>query len=199
MIWKEQKFYLTLLFPAILLLILFIAAPIGQSFLLSLHQIIIGLPQLKTPFFGLNNYRELLDDPVARNSFWVTIIFVGTTTFFELLIGLLLALIIHRRFPGRGALRACVLIPWAIPTVVAAQMWRFLFSDAYGMINYAVFGADTTKYIPWLALPSTALLSIIVADIWKTSSFAALLILAGLQVIPEELYHAARVLSLIHI
>ena len=193
MIWKEQKFYLTLLFPAILLLILFIAAPIGQSFLLSLHQIIIGLPQLKTPFFGLNNYRELLDDPVARNSFWVTIIFVGTTTFFELLIGLLLALIIHRRFPGRGALRACVLIPWAIPTVVAAQMWRFLFSDAYGMINYAVFGADTTKYIPWLALPSTALLSIIVADIWKTSSFAALLILAGLQVIPEELYHAARV------
>ena len=193
MIWKEQKFYLTLLFPAILLLILFIAAPIGQSFLLSIHRMIIGLPQLKTPFVGLDNYRELLDDPVARNSFWVTVIFVGTTTFFELLIGILLALIIHRQFPSRGALRACVLVPWAIPTVVAAQMWRFLFSDAYGMINYAVFGADTTKYIPWLALPSTALLSIIVADIWKTSSFAALLILAGLQVIPEELYHAARV------
>ncbi|MEA3360884.1 MAG: sugar ABC transporter permease [Thermodesulfobacteriota bacterium] len=190
---KGQKFYLTLLAPVILVLLLFIAVPIGHSFFLSFHRIIIGLPQLKTPFVGLDNYQELLNDPVARHSFWITIIFVGTTTFFELLIGLLLALLIHHRFPGRGALRACVLIPWAIPTVVSAQMWRFLFSDAYGMINYAVFGAETTKYIPWLALPPTALLSIIVADIWKTSSFAALLILAGLQVIPEELYHAARV------
>ena len=193
MIWKDQKFYLTLLVPVILVLLLFIAAPIGQSFFLSFHRIIIGLPQLKTPFVGLDNYQELLNDPVARHSFWITVIFVGTTTFFELLIGLLLALLIHHRFPGRGALRACVLIPWAIPTVVSAQMWRFLFSDAYGMINYAIFGAETTKYIPWLALPPTALSSIIVADIWKTSSFAALLILAGLQVIPEDLYQAARV------
>lgn len=193
MIWKDQKFYFTLLVPVILVLLLFIAAPIGQSFFLSFHRIIIGLPQLKTPFVGLDNYQELLNDPVARHSFWITVIFVSTTTFFELLIGLLLALLIHHRFPGRGALRACVLIPWAIPTVVSAQMWRFLFSDAYGMINYAIFGAETTKYIPWLALPPTALSSIIVADIWKTSSFAALLILAGLQVIPEDLYQAARV------
>ena len=141
----------------------------------------------------LDNYQELLNDPVARHSFWITVIFVGTTTFFELLIGLFLALLIHHRFPGRGGLRACVLIPWAIPTVVAAQMWRFLLNDAYGMVNYAIFGAETTKYIPWLALPPTALSSIIVADIWKTSSFAALLILAGLQVIPEDLYQAARV------
>jgi len=182
-----------LLVPVILVLLLFIAAPIGQSFFLSFHRIIIGLPQLKTPFVGLDNYQELLNDPVARHSFWITAIFVGTTTFFELLIGLFLALLIHHRFPGRGALRACVLIPWAIPTVVSAQMWRFLFSDAYGMVNYAIFGAETTKYIPWLALPPTALSSIIVADIWKTSSFAALLILAGLQVIPEDLYQAARV------
>ena len=190
---KDQSFYLGLLVPVILVLLLFIAAPIGQSFFLSFHRIIIGLPQLKTPFVGLDNYQELLNDPVARHSFWITVIFVGTTTFFELLIGLFLALLIHHRFPGRGALRACVLIPWAIPTVVSAQMWRFLFSDAYGMINYAIFGAETTKYIPWLALPPTALSSIIVADIWKTSSFAALLILAGLQVIPEDLYQAAKV------
>jgi len=72
-------------------------------------------------------------------------------------------------------------------------MWRFLFNDAYGMINYVIFGAESTRYIPWLALPGTALSAIIVADIWKTSSFAALLILAGLQVIPDELYRAAKV------
>ena len=190
---KDQNFYLVLLIPVIVILLLFIAAPIGHSFFLSFHRIIIGLPQLKTPFVGLDNYQELLNDPVARHSFWITVIFVGTTTFFELLIGLFLALLIHHRFPGRGALRACVLIPWAIPTVVSAQMWRFLFNDAYGLVNYAIFGANITEYIPWLALPPTALLSIIVADIWKTSSFAALLILAGLQVIPEELYQAARV------
>jgi multiple sugar transport system permease protein len=72
-------------------------------------------------------------------------------------------------------------------------MWRFLFNDAYGMINYALFGDGITQYIPWLAQPSTALLAIIIADIWKTSSFAALLILAGLQMIPDDLYQAAKV------
>jgi len=190
---RDQRLYIALLSPAILVLFVFIAAPVCQSVYLSFHRIIIGLPQLKTPFVGLENYQELLRDPVAGHSLRITAIFVAITTFFELLIGLFLALLIHHRFPGRGTLRACVLIPWAIPTVVSAQMWRFLFNDAYGMINYMIFGAGITDYIPWLALPRTALLSIIVADIWKTSSFAALLILAGLQVIPEDLYQAAKV------
>ncbi|MFH0844646.1 MAG: sugar ABC transporter permease [Pseudomonadota bacterium] len=193
MIWRDQKLYLLMLAPSIGILLLFIGAPIGQSFLLSLHRIIIGLPQLQTPFVGLGNYGELFMDPVARHSFGITLAFVSVTTFFELLIGLLLALLIHRRFPARGALRASVLIPWAIPTVVAAQMWRFLLNDAYGMVNYTLFGADTIRYIPWLAQPRTALAALIIADIWKTSSFAALLILAGLQVIPEELHQAAKV------
>jgi len=190
---KDRTLYLALLFPAVLTLLLFMAAPIVQSIVLSFHRIIIGLPQLGNPFVGLDNYQELLRDPVALHSFWITTIFVATTTFCELLVGLLLALLMHHRFPCRGALRACVLIPWAIPTVVSAQMWRFLFNDAYGMVNYVVFGAGTTDYIPWLAQPHTALSAIIVADVWKTSCFAALLILAGLQVIPEELYQAAKV------
>jgi multiple sugar transport system permease protein len=190
---KDQRLYLAFLSPVIFLLLCFIVAPIASSLFISLHRIIIGLPQLGNPFVGLENYRELLRDSVARHSFWITVIFVAATTFFELLIGLFMALLINHRFPGRGLLRACVLIPWAIPTVVSAQMWRFLFNDAYGMINYAVFGAETARYIPWLAIPGTALSAIIIADIWKTSSFAALLILAGLQVIPEELYQAAKV------
>jgi multiple sugar transport system permease protein len=190
---RDQRLYLAFLSPVILVLLCFIIVPIASSFFASLHRIIIGLPQLGNPFVGLENYRELLRDSVARHSFWITVIFVAVTTFFELLIGLFMALLINHRFPGRGVLRACVLIPWAIPTVVSAQMWRFLFSDAYGMINYAAFGAETARYIPWLAIPGTALSAIIIADIWKTSSFAALLILAGLQVIPEELYQAAKV------
>jgi multiple sugar transport system permease protein len=191
--FKEHRLYLILVVPAVLVLVFFVAAPITQSIILSFYRIIIGLPQLSPPFVGLENYQELLRDPVARHSFWVTLLFVSTTTFFELLFGLLLALLIHRRFPGRGSLRACVLIPWAIPTVVSAQMWRFLFNDTYGLVNYALFGDGVAHYVPWLAQPGTALLAIIAADIWKTSSFAALLILAGLQIIPEELYQAARV------
>ncbi len=193
MIVQDRKLYLTLVAPTILVLVVFIAAPITQSIILSFHQIIIGLPQLESPFIGFENYQQLLHDSVALHSFWVTLLFVSTTTFFELLFGLLLALLINHRFPGRGSLRACVLIPWAIPTVVSAQMWRFLFNDAYGLINYSVFGDSVAHYIPWLARPGTALFSIILADIWKTSSFAALLILAGLQIIPEELYQAAKV------
>jgi multiple sugar transport system permease protein len=142
---------------------------------------------------GFENYRNLLHDDIAAHSFWITVVFVSITTFFELLIGLLLALLMHHHFPGRGAFRAAILIPWAIPTVVAAQMWRFLLNDAYGMINYLVFGTETASYIPWLAYPTTALGAVIVADIWKTASFAALLILAGLQVIPNEIHQAALV------
>jgi multiple sugar transport system permease protein len=191
--WRNQKLYLALILPVALVLLFFIAVPIGQSIYLSFHGIVIGLPQLKNPFVGLENYHELIKDPVAHHSFWITVIFVAATTFFELLIGLLIALLINHRFPGRGMLRACVLIPWAIPTVVSAQMWRFLFNDVYGMINYVIYGAETSQYVPWLALPDGALSAIIIADIWKTSSFAALLILAGLQIIPDELYQAARV------
>jgi len=190
---SDRRLYWILLFPSLAILILFIAAPVGQSFFLSLHRMIIGLPHLGVSFVGLQNYGDLFNDPVARHSLWITLIFVGTTTFFELLIGLLLALLMHRQFPGRGGLRACILIPWAIPTVVSAQMWRFLFNDAYGMVNYALFGPEVSQYIPWLAIPSTALVSLIVADVWKTASFAALLILAGLQVIPDQLYESARV------
>lgn len=193
MTWRDRKFFLALIAPATLILFLFIAAPIAQSVSLSLHRWIVSLPQLHSSFVGLKNYQELARDSVARHSFWVTVVFVGVTTFFELLIGLLLALLVNHRFPGRGALRACVLIPWAIPTVVSAQMWRFLLNDSYGMVNYLLFGSDTSRYVAWLARPATALTAIIVADIWKTSSFAALLILAGLQVIPEDLYQAARV------
>jgi multiple sugar transport system permease protein len=189
----DRKFLLTLLAPAVFVLLLFIAAPVTQSVFLSFHRIIVGLPQLQNPFIGIENYQELIHDSVARHSFWVTIVFVSITTFCELFLGLLLALLINHRFPGRGSLRACVLIPWAIPTVVSAQMWRFLFNDAYGLINYAIFGAEVSHYVAWLAKPGTALSAIILADVWKTTSFAALLILAGLQIIPDELYQAARV------
>jgi multiple sugar transport system permease protein len=190
---SDKKFVFIFLLPSLLVLFLFVALPIILSFHLSFHRIILGLPQIESPFVGIENYLDLANDSVARKSFFITCAFVAVTTFFEIVIGLLLALLINHRFPGRGSLRACVLIPWAIPTVVAAQMWRFLFNDAYGMVNFVIYGAETARYIPWLARTDTALYAIMLADIWKTSSFAALLILAGLQVIPPELYQAAHI------
>jgi len=108
-------------------------------------------------------------------------------------LGLGIALVIHEHFKGRGWVRAAVLIPWAIPTVVASQMWRFIFNDQYGLANLLLFGDHVANYLPWLAHPGFAFSAIVLADVWKTSSFAALLLLAGLQIIPEDTYDAARI------
>jgi multiple sugar transport system permease protein len=179
--------------PALAFVLVFALYPAGSSFFLSLHQIILGLPGLGEPFVGLENYRVFINDPVARQAFFVTVLFVILSTALELVLGLIIALVIHEQFKGRGWVRAAVLIPWAIPTVVASQMWRFIFNDQYGLINLILFGDRISSYVPWLAHPVFAFSAIVLADVWKTSSFAGLLILAGLQVIPDELYDAARI------
>ncbi len=190
---REKIFSVSLLMPCFIFVVLFAFYPILYSFYLSLHKIILGLPSLGQPFTGLANYRELMGDEVALHSLINTLVFVFTSTFFEILFGLAIALVINRHFKGRGIVRAAILIPWAIPTVVSSQMWRFIFNDKYGLLNYALYGSDTVAYSAWMADPATAFAAIIIADVWKTSSFAGILILAGLQVIPDELYEAARI------
>jgi multiple sugar transport system permease protein len=182
-----------MLAPALAFTLIFALYPVVDSFVLSLHRIVLAMPELGQPFVGLENYRELLADPVARQAFLVTLGFVICSTILELALGLGIALVIHEHFPGRGWVRATALIPWAIPTVVASQMWRFIFNDQYGFANLLLFGDRVADYVPWLAYPDFAWIAIVLADVWKTSSFAGLLILAGLQVIPDELYDAARI------
>jgi multiple sugar transport system permease protein len=190
---RERIFGASLLIPCLLFVVIFAFYPIGYSFFLSLHKIILGLPSLGQPFVGLDNYSELLHDRIALHSLVNTLVFVFTTTFFEILFGLVIALVINKYFMGRGLVRAAILVPWAVPTVVSSQMWRFIFNDKYGLLNYMFFGSDTFAYTAWLAHPTTAFVAIVVADVWKTSSFAGLLILAGLQFIPDELYEAAKI------
>jgi len=102
--------------------------------------------------------------------------------------------VIHSQFKGRGLLRTAMLVPWAIPTVVSAQMWKWMFSDQYGPINDVLLRTGLIKSpIAFIALPSTSLASIAAVDIWKTTPFVALLLLAGLQVIPADVYEAARI------
>jgi multiple sugar transport system permease protein len=190
---REKIFAVSLIIPCFIFVFVFAFYPIIYSFYLSLHKIIIGLPGLGQPFVWLQNYRGLFQDRVALNSMLNTFFFVFASTFFEIIFGLIIALVINRHFRGRGLVRAAVLVPWAIPTVVASQMWRFIFNDKYGLVNFLFFGADTSRYEAWLADPFFAFSAIVIADVWKTSSFAGLLILAGLQMIPDELYEAARI------
>lgn len=176
--------------PALAFVAAFSLYPAIDSLLLSLYS---KFPGPERSFVGLGNYADLFQDPVAHQAFIVTLGFVLLSTILELLLGTGLALVIHERFKGRGWVRAAVLIPWAIPTVVASQMWRFLLNDQYGAVNAILFGDQVDAYVPWLADPWMAFGAIVLADVWKTSSFAGLLILAGLQVIPDETYDAARI------
>jgi multiple sugar transport system permease protein len=179
-----------LLLPALFLLATFALYPLAAAFANSLYR---DTPFQEREFIGLQNYADLLTDDAAGETVGFTFLFVGVSSVLEVLIGLGIALVIHRSFAGRGLVRAAVLVPWAVPTVVAAVMWRYLLHDQYGFFNLLLFGGDLSGYRAWLAEPATARLAIISADVWKTSSFAALLLLAGLQSIPEELSEAARV------
>ena len=190
---SERALGYLLLVPLLGTLLVFGFVPSAYSFFLSLHRIILSLPKLGEDFVGLANYLQLLRDPVAINALLVTLLFVGISTVLEVGLGLLIALVINESFRGRGMVRAMILIPWAIPTVVASQLWRFAFNDQYGIVNYVLFGADLAHYHAWLAEPFWALTAIILADVWKTASFAGLIILAGLQTISQELYEAAEI------
>lgn len=183
----------TFLLPSFAFILVFTIYPVLESFRLSFYRLILTLPFLGQKFVGWENYRDLMTDPVALKSLGTTLLFVGVTTPVEVLFGLGMALVLNESFRARGAVRAMMLIPWAIPTVVSSQMWRFIFNDRYGLFNFLLFGSETERYLAPLADPYLAKVAIIVAEVWKTSSFAGLIILAGLQTIPDELYEAAGI------
>jgi ABC-type sugar transport system permease subunit len=184
---------LLFLLPSFIFVAVFSLFPILESFRLSFYRLILTLPWLGQKMVGWQNYVDLAEDPVAMESLVTTLIFVGVTIPLELLLGLGIALVLNDVFHGRGLLRAVVLIPWAIPTVVSSQMWRFIFNDRYGLINSIFFGGDVSRYLAPLADPHLALVAIMAAEIWKTTPFAALILLAGLQGIPDDLYEAASI------
>lgn len=139
-------------------------------------------------FVGLGNYHYLLTD----GRFWAavahTMCFVVFSVALELALGIAIALLLNQKFPGRGVARAVILIPWAVPSVVAARFWELIFNSDYGVLNY-LLGAK----INWLGDPHWAMVGAILADVWKTTPFVVLLVLAGLQIIPDDLCRAARI------
>ncbi|RRO16745.1 sugar ABC transporter permease [Saccharopolyspora rhizosphaerae] len=141
-------------------------------------------------FAGLANYTDVFTGPAAArfwNAMWNTTFFTVTTVVLEAALGVAMALIMHRAFRGRGLVRASVLVPWAIPTAVSALLWRWIFASD-GVVN-AMLGTQ----VLWSADGGPAKLAVVVAEVWKTAPFVGLLVLAGLQVIPRDVFEAARV------
>lgn len=143
---------------------------------------------------GEVRWRGVLVDGDWWNSVWNTVRFSIVSVALETFFGLLIALVLHAEFRGRGLVRAAILIPWAIPTVVSARMWGWMLNDQFGVINYMMIGLNIIdEPIAWTASADTAMIAVLIVDVWKTTPFMALLILAGLQMIPRDMYEAARI------
>ena len=189
---KQARLAWLMLTPTILAIVFVALYPLGRTFYDSLTDASFGAAT--THFIGLQNYQSLIDDTQWWTSVRVTLKFTVITVVSEFVLGMIIALVVNSSFRGRGALRAAMLVPWAIITVVNAQMWKLMFNDTYGVFNDILerLGVIQTG-ISWTTLTSTSLASVSVIDIWKTTPFVALLLLAGMQLIPGDVYEAARV------
>ncbi len=172
--------------PALSVITLVAVFPVFYVFYLSLHKRVLTFNI--SNFIGFDNYITLFADSRFWNALKNTIYFTGVSVAFELLLGLSIAVLLNRAFKGKGFMRAVVLIPWTIPTVVSAKMWEWIYNTDFGILNYII----GTK-VNWLGSPFWAINAAIFMDVWKTTPFVALLLIAGLQVIPKDLYHAAKV------
>jgi multiple sugar transport system permease protein len=184
---SEKRLAFFMVSPSMALIALVAAYPIGYGIWLSLHEYSVRVAGLSR-WAGLRNYSNALSDADWWSAFFHTMIFAAASVSLELLIGLGMAMAMHSAFRGQGLLRTTVLVPWAVLTVVTAVMWRTMFEAPSGFVN-TLLGTSTV----WLGQEPNALIVIILADVWKTAPFMALLILAGLQVIPSEIYEAAKV------
>ncbi len=153
-------------------------------------------------FIGFENYLSYYDgewfgvlaDGEWWNAVWNTIKFATISVSLETILGMVIALVLHASFKGRGLVRTAMLIPWAIPTIVSAKMWGWMMHDQFGMLNELFMSLGLiSSPLAWTASPDLAMVSVIIVDVWKTTPFMALLILAALQMLPSDCYEAARV------
>jgi trehalose/maltose transport system permease protein len=191
---RQTRLAWLMLLPALAAVSFVALFPLGRTIYESFtnQEFLAGIEPTK--WVGLQNYRDVWHDSFFRDSVWTTVKFTLITVSIEFVLGLVIALVVNSSFKGRGVMRAIMLVPWAIPTVVAAQMWKWMLDDVFGVVNDAGVRLGILSHSrAWISDPSTALASVCAVDIWKTTPFVALLLLAGLQVIPKDLYEAADV------
>jgi multiple sugar transport system permease protein len=187
---QEQRTGLYLLLPAVIVLLLVFAYPIGRSIWLGFFAQNLGT-ELQPIFVGLDNYIRILGDAHFWQTFGITFRFTVISVLVELILGMAIALVLDRAFRGRDVVRTIALLPWALPTALIALGWTWIFNDQFGIANDILLRLGLIKDgINWLGEPFTATLALIVADVWKTTPFISILLLAGLQSIPVDLYEA---------
>ncbi|MGY3112080.1 multiple sugar transport system permease protein [Pantoea eucalypti] len=190
---REQRQAWVLLAPMLLVMLLLTAWPLLRTIWLSFTDAALIGSGESPAWIGLENYLYALTDPDFRASIWRTLYFTVVSVTFEGIIGVLVALLLNQKFIGRNVLRVLVILPWALPTIVNAMMWRLNFNPDYGSINALLSQLGIIDgYRSWLGSPDAALNAVMFADIWKNYPLVTLLVLAALQSIPEDLFEAAR-------
>ena len=190
---RQRRLAWYLIIPAVFVVFLVIGYPLIQVLVYSFMK--YKLDGVTPPSFtGFDNYAFIFSDSDFWHAVWITLIFTFFSVIIESILGLSVALVANSKFRGRTFLRVAILIPWAIPTVVSSQIWRWMFNDIYGVVNVILANLHIIpQKLAWLATPATALPVIIAVDVWKTTPFMSLLLLAGLQLIPGDLYEAASI------
>lgn len=190
---KRNPWPYLLVAPALLTVLTVVFIPVVNAVSMSFQSYDLRRPS-RIGFIGLGNYTEVLSDPLFWQSVWKTVVWVGVGVGFQFLFGFILALLLNRRFFGRGLVRSISLIPWVTPGVLIGLMWRWIYDGSYGVLNDILFRLGFIRdFVPFLARGDTAFPAVILTIIWQGIPFFALMILAGLQGIPEELYDAADV------
>lgn len=187
--------------PMLVVLVAVAAWPLLRTFYFSLTNATL-VDMSRYSFLGLSNYLAydngrwygVLTDPQWLAALRNTLIFAIVSVSLETILGVLIAVLLNASFRGRGMLRAAMLVPWAIPTVISAKMWGWMLNDQFGVVNDALMRIGLiAEPVAWLADPTLSLISVILVDVWKTTPFVALLALAALQMVPKDVYEAARV------
>jgi ABC-type sugar transport system permease subunit len=190
---RDRRFGYLIIAPLIIVLLVITAYPLGYNIWNSFHHVDYLLPPLGA-WAGVSNYAKLFSDDQFVPALLHTLAFTVVSVIVETVIGLGLALALNKKFRGRGIVRAAIFIPWAVPTVVSAELWRTMFDPQQGFVNYLL----TELHLPlatttWLDSTWTAWGAILIADAWRNTPFMAIVLLAGLQVIPSDIYEAARI------
>jgi trehalose/maltose transport system permease protein len=190
---RQRRLAWFLIVPAVLVVFLVIGYPLIQVLVYSVLK--YKLDGVTPPsFVGLGNYLFILTDSDFWHAVAVTLIFSVFSVTLEAVLGLTVAMVANSKFKGRSFLRIAILIPWAIPTVVSSKIWAWMFNDIYGVVNVLLTNLHLIpQKIAFLATPITAIPVIIAVDVWKTTPFMSLLLLAGLGLIPGDLYEAAAI------
>jgi ABC-type sugar transport system permease subunit len=191
--WPESWVAAAFVAPAALIIVLIVLVPLGRALWMSLFNIQLTRPGVE-PFVGLGNYI----DQLASDNFWGAVgralFFTVASTALELLFGLALALLMDQPLRGRWLLRTVIILPWALPTIVNALMWRWIDNAEYGSLNALLTQTGIiSHYQAWLSNSDTAMWMVIVADVWKLTPLVAILLLAGLQSVDREVVEVARV------